>query len=81
MKVFGYSIDYSFDKFNLRLSALEYSKEMKTCMQNNKNSEEKSTFLVNDNFEIRDKDDIFGRKFTDLRKKYTDNDMKPFNLK
>jgi hypothetical protein len=35
---------------------------------------------INDTFSIRSDEDKFGRKITDTRKLYTDNDTKPFSI-
>ncbi len=42
------------------------------------NGQDNASFMINDKFEIRPDSDNFGRKITDLRRKYTADDSKPF---
>ena len=47
---------------------------------NNNISIDLSLFRVNELFEIRESNDLYGRGMTELRKEYTQNDTKPFPI-
>ena len=69
------SVDHT---YILNIQSLDMSSIDSLRRQTSSRVGEESHVTINNHISIRDKDDIFGRKITELRRKFTDNDKSPF---
>lgn len=89
MDLFGYKLEcreddvrVDIDRVVPGLFSLDVAAWPTTSLQkaSNPSSVSDTAVWINDYFTVRSKDDKFGRKITDLRKAFTQNDTKPFQV-